>query len=340
MRPLDESLRAPAANRPGTVAECSGSARGRTGAFGEAIADAGAAGRRGKAARHLPMTRDGNPVANGGNASAVTKVDGFGADDPAFMADAAAPDARPASGRAIVTPGQAPKSSQARPPCRQPHLSRNVKVAKRKSTSRRSGGDPLAWIGCRLAREPLMKRPVVMAREGGENGDPASGTVSDLLSMLAGAAPRRPRLRIRKAGQSPPRRVREGSDGLAKTVGGISPEAADGEHPQIGEMNGDSEPDRLFRFARADGKGQAVSMSISRDGERAAVENSRSSVKSGVETVTVLEARRYLGLALNENGASVTSAIAGDSGWAEALQSSAATTKPEAWSQPARRSIR
>ncbi|PLT86618.1 chemotaxis protein MotD, partial [Sinorhizobium medicae] len=87
------------------------------------------------------------------------------------------------------------------------------------------------------------------------------------------------------------------------------------------------------RFARADGRGQAVSMSVSPDGERATVENGRSSVGSRAEAVTVLEARRYLGLAVNENASSVTSAIAGDSGWAEALQSGSAMPKPEAWSQ-------
>jgi chemotaxis protein MotD len=91
--------------------------------------------------------------------------------------------------------------------------------------------------------------------------------------------------------------------------------------------------DRLFRFARADGKGQAVSMTISADGERAAVESSRSSANAKAETVTVLEARRYLGVAMNANSASVTGAIAGDSAWAQALQSSAVSAQPEASSQ-------
>ena len=333
MRPLDESLRAPAANRPAQLLSVRGQPEAEPGAFGEAIADAGRRRTQGQGGQASADDARRDPVANGGNASAVTKVDGFGADDAAFMADAAAPDARPASERAIVTPGQATKSSQHGHPAGTPHLSREREGGQEEIDQPAERAVIRSRGSVQTSRETVDEASVVMAREGGENGDPASGTVSDLLSMLAGAAPAVAAASQPEGRPKPAPAVREGLDGLAKRVGGISPEVADGEHPQIGEVNGDGEPDRLFRFARADGKGQAVSMSISRDGERAVVENSRSSVKSGVETVTVLEARRYLGLALNENATSVTSAIARDSGWAEALQSSAATTKPEAWSQ-------
>jgi chemotaxis protein MotD len=44
--------------------------------------------------------------------------------------------------------------------------------------------------------------------------------------------------------------------------------------------------------------------------------------KSNVETVTILDSRRYIGLATNTNSASVTAAISGDSDWAHAMHAS------------------
>ncbi|AEG52136.1 flagellar hook-length control protein FliK [Sinorhizobium meliloti] len=333
MRPLDENLRTSAASRPAQSLSVRGQPEAESGAFGEAIADAGRRRTQGQGGQTSADDARRDSVANGGNASAVPKADGFGADVPASTADAASPDARPAYERAIITRDQAAKRLQHSHPAGTRHLSQG----------REDGGEEIAQPAERAvvrsretvqtSRDSVDEASGVTAREGGENGDPASGTVSDLLSMLTGAAPAVAAASQPEGRAKPASAVRDGSDGPAKAVGGISPDVADGEHLQAGEVTGGSEPDRLFRFARADGKGQAVSMSISRDGERAVVENSRSSVKPGVETVTVLEARRYLGLAVNENATSVTTAIAGDSGWAEALQSSAATTKPEAWSQ-------
>ncbi|MDW9365009.1 flagellar hook-length control protein FliK [Sinorhizobium meliloti] len=333
MRPLDENLRTSAASRPAQSLSVRGQPEAESGAFGEAIADAGRRRTQGQGGQTSADDARRDSVANGGNASAVPKADGFGADVPASTADAASPDARPAYERAIITRDQAAKRLQHSHPAGTRHLSQG----------REDGGEEIAQPAERAvvrsretvqtSRDSVDEASGVTAREGGENGDPASGTVSDLLSMLTGAAPAVAAASQPEGRAKPASAVRDGSDGPAKAVGGISPDVPDGEHPQTGEGTGGSEPDRLFRFARADGKGQAVSMNISRDGERAVVENSRSSVKPGVETVTVLEARRYLGLAVNENATSVTTAIAGDSGWAEALQSSAATTKPEAWSQ-------
>ncbi len=333
MRPLDESLRAPAANRPAQSLSVRGQPEAEPGAFGEAIADAGRRRTQGQRGQTSADDARRDSAANGGNASAMPKVDGFGADVPASMAAAASLEARPVSESASITRDQAAKRLQQTCLAGTPHLSR----------AREGGGEEIAEPAERepahsreagqASRDAVDEASGVTATEGGENGEPVGGTVSDLLSMLAGAAPAVAAASQLEGKTKPVSAVRDGSDGLAKAVGGISSDVEEGEHIATGEVTGDSEPDRLFRFARADGKGQAVSMSISRDGERAVLENSRSSVKSGVETVTVLEARRYLGLAVNENATSVTTAIAGDSGWAEALQSSAATAKPEAWSQ-------
>ncbi|WP_421871292.1 flagellar hook-length control protein FliK [Pararhizobium sp.] len=86
--------------------------------------------------------------------------------------------------------------------------------------------------------------------------------------------------------------------------------------------------DQLFRFARADGKGQAVSMSVASDGDKTVAKNEASAAGAKAETVTVVEARRYLGLAPASNAAAVTSQIAGNPEWARALQPSAAAETP------------
>ncbi|MCV9998734.1 flagellar hook-length control protein FliK [Pararhizobium sp. YC-54] len=86
--------------------------------------------------------------------------------------------------------------------------------------------------------------------------------------------------------------------------------------------------DQVFRFARADGKGQAVSMSLASDGDKAVAKNEASATAAKAETVTVLEARRYLGLAPVSNAAAVTSRIANSPEWASALQPGAGVQAP------------
>lgn len=87
--------------------------------------------------------------------------------------------------------------------------------------------------------------------------------------------------------------------------------------------------DQVFRFARADGKGQAVSMSVASDGDKAVAKNdpSASATTAKAETVTVLEARRYLGLAPASNAAAVTNQIASNPEWARALQPGSTTAQ-------------
>ena len=71
-------------------------------------------------------------------------------------------------------------------------------------------------------------------------------------------------------------------------------------------------------------------MSLSKDGE-AAFDGTRSQAAKA-ENVTVLEARRYLGIAMNPNTSAVADAIAGEAG-ASPLQPSAALGQPGAWTQ-------
>ncbi|CAN7212381.1 flagellar hook-length control protein FliK [Rhizobium sp. LjRoot30] len=77
---------------------------------------------------------------------------------------------------------------------------------------------------------------------------------------------------------------------------------------------------KTFRFARADGKGQTMDMVVGgRERSGAADEPRRT---TSAETVTVLDSRRYLGLA--QNSSAVLDAISGDSEWSKAMQPSSA----------------
>lgn len=331
MRPLDESLLAPVASRPALSPGSRDQAEPSPGAFGEAIADAGRRRAQGQGdsqshgLQQIITAKDGRP-------SVQSTVDGFGENDPAPLTNIASPDGGLAPRRANTTRDVAGKPLPQDPLADTPRQSsegEDVAVPAHRAAGR--GRDAV-----RTSADASDEASGVAATAGGKTGEPAGETVSDLLSMLAGAPP------VAAAGPHPEGRTRpasaarDGVDSPTRTADGRSLETADGEHMTNGEVTGESEPDRLFRFARADGRGQAVSMSVSPDGERATVENGRSSVGSRAEAVTVLEARRYLGLAVNENASSVTSAIAGDSGWAEALQSGSAMPKPEAWSQAAK----
>lgn len=86
-----------------------------------------------------------------------------------------------------------------------------------------------------------------------------------------------------------------------------------------------------FRLSRADGRGQSVDMSIHGQKEESAEFDVKSGQGGQAENVIVLESRRYLGLAQGSNSASVISAMAGDSEWAQAMQSSSALSNAASW---------
>lgn len=101
-------------------------------------------------------------------------------------------------------------------------------------------------------------------------------------------------------------------------------DAADtGEVPQ-------SDTDQLFRLIRADGRGRDLDMSISGTGERTSVRDAAQTTAGKVETVTVLDSRRYIGLAPTSNAGAVTTAIAQDPNWAASLSSTGGLSHSEA----------
>lgn len=93
-----------------------------------------------------------------------------------------------------------------------------------------------------------------------------------------------------------------------------------------GTENAEAVEGKTFRISRADGRGQSMDMHIGTEQP-----GSEKSAKSGIENVSVLESRRYLGLVQNPNSATVTAALSGDSEWAHAMQPSSALSNAAEW---------
>lgn len=166
--------------------------------------------------------------------------------------------------------------------------------------------------------------------------------ITDMLSLLSGetsVGEISVMVSSNAAGQQAGKRTR-GQDGNGHEVDALA--AKDSKHAGVrGEVEGDplsapadtetSPPgSRLFRFsnARTD---QHVDMAVGGGrGERTA--EFRSSSNSVAENVTVLDARRFLGLAPNSNGANLTAMLAGDPEWAGAMSPSAALSNAAAQS--------
>lgn len=120
--------------------------------------------------------------------------------------------------------------------------------------------------------------------------------------------------------------------GRSEAHADVSSALVDGTHADAAAVEtaaakSESDADQLFRLIRADGKGRDVDMSISVDGERAAVRDANPTGPKG-ETVTVVDARRYIGLASTGNSAAVTTALTQDPSWAASLSSTGSLLQP------------
>ncbi len=77
---------------------------------------------------------------------------------------------------------------------------------------------------------------------------------------------------------------------------------------------------QTFRLTRADGRGSALDLSISKGGDDVADVKVGAAAGGDAVAVTVLDSRRYLGLAANSNSALVAGTLAGDHDWSAAMQ--------------------
>jgi len=151
----------------------------------------------------------------------------------------------------------------------------------------------------------------------------ADTDVGNLLAMLgARGAPQETGTQVpaRDGGRKPARQDMQaetvGKRGDASVKAESAGQAATADVPDADMPASDA--DQLFRLVRSDGKGKDVDIRISGDGERTTLKDANPTGPRG-ETVTVVDARRYIGLAQNGNSAAVTSAIAQDPEWASSL---------------------
>lgn len=162
--------------------------------------------------------------------------------------------------------------------------------------------------------------------------DTAPADVSHLLALLGAAQKPTDAGTTAQADTTP---ILSEFQALAESAGktkAASKDAAAAKAPVRSEANvnavqdaAQAGSDQLFRFARAGGKGQVLSMNVASDEDKA---GAASMTTAKTETVTVVEARRYLGLAPTSNASAITSQIASNPEWVNALQQSTAASAP------------
>lgn len=160
-------------------------------------------------------------------------------------------------------------------------------------------------------------------------GDGANVELGDILTLLnghgaaaamEGMAPAHKGQAAGKRGLADGEAVRGRTDMAADGVASASASKPD-PLAATGQTEVSSGEDRLFRFQGTRGDRQSMDMVVGENrGERTA--EFRSAGGGAGETVTVLDSRRFLGLA--PNASALTSALSGDKDWAAAMQPSSA----------------
>ncbi|WP_051904139.1 flagellar hook-length control protein FliK [Neorhizobium vignae] len=181
--------------------------------------------------------------------------------------------------------------------------------------------------------------------EGGEDLDVSmlvadDAKITDMLSLLTnGEATGAINAMVSKNASGQQNKRAKGQDDDGREVDALG--LKDAKHPGAGGAEGDPlstpvEADRgapgtrVFRFSNARND-QHVDMAVSGRGERGTAEF-RSPSGGAAENITVLDARRFLGLAPNSNGANLTAMLSGDADWAGAMSPSSALSNAAAQS--------
>lgn len=235
----------------------------------------------------------------------------------ASEADPAAVDADPA---AAVDPTKA-TTDDGKMPAPADASTQLAELAQQLAEAVAAGGDQ------QVPADGNGKTPVVKGAKDASNADEgkatptqgaqAGNTISDTLSLLnvpqvvaaaQGAAA--------AAGQAPGDAKVQG---MSLTSAALKDTAADSMPAQPDDGTA-TDVTQTFRLARADGRSAALDMSISKSSDDAADVKVTAPANGDVQTVTVLDSRRYLGLAANSNSALVAGSLAGDREWSAAMQ--------------------
>lgn len=157
---------------------------------------------------------------------------------------------------------------------------------------------------------------------GEQSSQPAAGTPP---GVIAAAASQAQAVQGGKAGQvatdGDSTEAMLGIPGGRAGTAAVLPAGAAQDGAEAGAQAADAaggDTDQIFRLVRADGKATSLEIAIGGKGEGSAV-SEQARLPGGIESVAVLDSRRYLGLAPQGNISAVTSAIAQDPSWAAAL---------------------
>ncbi|MBX4953784.1 flagellar hook-length control protein FliK [Rhizobium binae] len=209
---------------------------------------------------------------------------------------------------------------------------------------KRDAEDPSTDLAAQAARGVKHAKTDLSRTDTDADSEDDDGGISDVLGLLkqetAGATVVSPaagaaHLAAATAGEAGPVDKKTAADGktsghASDALAAVSGNVEDAKADDIGvpgAENADATDVRTFRLSRANGRG--VSMDVHIGADQAGPKDG--SKKADVENVSVLESRRYIGLAQNTNSAAVTAALSGDSEWARAMQPSSALSNAAEW---------
>ena len=143
----------------------------------------------------------------------------------------------------------------------------------------------------------------------------AANTITDALSLLNVAQP----IAAAQAGTAQAGKAVEDAKAQGVPLGkaAIADTVSDTTVSLPNDGNG-TDASQTFRLTRADGR--ALDLSISKSGDDAAEVKASEPAGGDMPTVSVLDSRRYLGLAAKSNSALVAGSLAGDHEWSAAMQ--------------------
>lgn len=168
----------------------------------------------------------------------------------------------------------------------------------------------LACARDKKATEQGEQTPDVSASTEEAEADGVSPDLVDVLKLLAGEG-----VASKTEGKSADTE-KSGKDDLKLKMGDAVAMSGNTELASDSSTSGDeqqSQGDRDFRFVRADGKGQSLLLRSEGSG---GVEQSE---QKTVETITVIDSRRYIAPVSSTNAASITAAMVGDGEWVSAM---------------------
>ncbi|MGF0537369.1 flagellar hook-length control protein FliK [Agrobacterium sp. ES01] len=166
-------------------------------------------------------------------------------------------------------------------------------------------------------------------KKAGETDDENANGLEDVLSLLAGGA--EVAAAAGAQGSQAARHAMRGSDNSDQKVDAVTAKSGEGRQVSVDADTASLSADdttadtadtggRNFRFARADGKGQPLILSIGAGADGRARAEAAQAGSEGTQNITVVDARRYLAPASTSNLANVTGALTGNPDWSSAMQ--------------------